>query len=109
MAYCPTCGQMNQDDAKFCRHCGLTIGESQSSTFYSPQPPEPPSIGFGSRPTGENLVMRCTMCGSQDFAKDSGRLDSKWGFTSFRVIMMSCKRCGHIELFNKGRSIFDFD
>jgi len=67
------------------------------------------SIGFGSRRTGEDLVIRCSLCGGRDFAKDTGRLDSKWGFTSFKVVMLTCKNCGHIELFNKGRSIFDFD
>lgn len=109
MGYCPTCGQMNQDDAKFCRYCGSTLEESPKGTLFTSQSTESTSIGFGNRPTGENLVMRCTMCGSQDFAKDTGRLDSKWGWTSFKVIMLSCKRCGHIELFNKGRSIWDFD
>lgn len=109
MGYCETCGKENTDNAKFCKSCGATMKPTASggqSVQYSP--PEQ-SIGFGDRRTGENLVLRCTLCGGQDFAKDKGRLDSKWGFTSFKVVMMSCRHCGHIELFNRGRSIFDFD
>ncbi len=110
MAYCERCGAENVESAQYCKSCGVSMSSSQSkrstrATFT----PEDRSIGFGERRTGEHLVLRCTMCGSQDFAKDKGRLDSKWGWTSFKVIMMSCKHCGHIELFNKGRSIFDFD
>ena len=109
MTYCEACGVDNVQDARYCKSCGANLDSAQidkPSTIVSPQND---SIGFGERRTGENLVLRCTMCGSQDFAKDKGRLDSKWGWTSFKVIMMSCKHCGHIELFNKGRSIWDFD
>lgn len=107
MVFCETCGQDNNDQAKFCRSCGAAVGKSGYKQTASPSSSE--SIGFGSRNTGEHLVLHCSLCNGQDFAKDTGRLDSKWGFTSFKVIMLSCKKCGHIELFNKGRSIFDFD
>ncbi|MHA2089013.1 MAG: double zinc ribbon domain-containing protein [Promethearchaeota archaeon] len=110
MVYCETCGTENNNSAKFCKSCGTTLSPStQQKINHPPLPRGDISIGFGNRSTGENLVLRCSLCGSQDFAKDSGRLDSKWGWTSFKVIMLSCKRCGHIELFNKGRSIWDFD
>lgn len=108
MVYCEKCGQENLGNAKFCKNCGSSI--SQENTSYSPGSSRvDESIGFGDRRTGEQLVIRCTLCGNQDFARDKGRLDSKWGFTSFKVVIMTCKNCGHIELFNKGRSIFDFD
>ncbi len=110
MVYCETCGQENGDQAKFCRFCGALIGTTNSVVERRTTPSRTSeSIGFGSRNTGDHLVIRCGLCGSQDFAKDTGRLDSKWGFTSFKVVMCTCRRCGHIELFNKGRSIFDFD
>ena len=112
MVFCETCGQENGGQAKFCRFCGASIVSSKFGSNRQTTPSrgsESESIGFGSRNTGENLVIRCGLCGEQDFAKDTGRLDSKWGFTSFKVVMCTCKRCGHIELFNKGRSIFDFD
>lgn len=110
MVYCETCGQNNTSEAKFCRYCGATIGRSKNvPNHQNPSPNNSESIGFGSRSTGDHLVIRCSLCGGQDFARDTGRLDSKWGFTSFKVVMCSCRRCGHIELFNKGRSIFDFD
>ena len=110
MAYCETCGKENNNSAKFCKSCGSAFNPSELQKVPSSSSPNSDvSIGFGHRSTGENLVLHCSLCNSQDFAKDSGRLDSKWGWTSFKVIMLSCKRCGHIELFNKGRSIWDFD
>lgn len=114
MKICQTCGTSNNDDAKFCVSCGSNVSDAkppapqQQPDYQAPQT----SVGFGHKPTGESLVMHCTMCGAegnQAFAKDSGRLDSKWGMTSFKVTIMTCKNCGHVELFNKGRSIFDFD
>ena len=114
--YCDSCGTENNDRARYCKSCGgsIEVIHTPSHSSSPPQRQAPPirqndSIGFGHRATGENLVLKCSLCGSQDFAKDSGRLDSKWGFTSFKVIMLTCRRCGHIELFNKGRSIWDFD
>ncbi|MHA2248338.1 MAG: zinc-ribbon domain-containing protein [Candidatus Hodarchaeales archaeon] len=107
MVYCETCGQENTSSAKFCRSCGAAVGKSGYKQTVSPNRSE--SIGFGNRGTSEHLVISCSLCGGEDFARDTGRLDSKWGFTSFKVVMCTCKRCGHIELFNKGRSIFDFD
>ena len=110
--FCETCGKDNDRNAKFCKSCGSTLGTDKTrssggqKTF---QPRSQESVGFGDRATGEHLVLHCTLCGGQDFAKDKGRLDSKWGFTSFKIIIQTCQRCGHIELFNKGRSIFDFD
>jgi RNase P subunit RPR2 len=113
LVFCETCGTENSEKARFCKSCGSSLDSVQASSRANSTSPPPvsrnESIGFGSQPTGENLVLRCSLCGSQDFAKDSGRLDSKWGFTSFKVIMLTCRRCGHIELFNKGRSIWDFD
>ena len=110
MTFCEQCGVNNVAGGKYCKNCGTKLNSSPSEPSMNREiPPEDQSIGFGHRRTGEHLVLRCTMCGSQEFAKDKGRLDSKWGWTSFKVIIMSCKRCGHVELFNKGRSIFDFD
>ena len=114
MKFCAVCGQENENKANFCRNCGATLSETSYSKSDSSNPSssysrDKDSIGFGTRPTGENLVLRCSLCGGQDFAQDVGRLDSKWGFTSFKVVMLTCKHCGHIELFNKGRSIWDFD
>ncbi|PWI47887.1 hypothetical protein CEE45_09595 [Candidatus Heimdallarchaeota archaeon B3_Heim] len=109
MTYCETCGKENTDNAKFCKSCGATLQPSGSGRQSAQYSPNKQSIGFGEQRTGENLVLRCTLCGSQDFVKYKGRLDFKWGFTSFKVVMMSCRHCGHIELFNRGRSIFDFD
>lgn len=109
MTFCERCGAENADSGQYCKSCGAKMNSAQFEKSMRAVPPSNQSIGFGDRRTGESLVLKCTLCGGQDFAKDKGRLDSKWGWTSFKVIMMSCKNCGHIELFNKGRSIFDFD
>jgi hypothetical protein len=109
MIYCEQCGVENADKGQYCKSCGGKLNSAHSEKPVSFVPPSNQSIGFGERRTGERLVLKCTLCGGQDFARDKGRLDSKWGWTSFKVIMMSCKQCGHIELFNKGRSIWDFD
>ena len=103
--YCPSCGQKSSKTESICRRCGISWPSSASSEHNPPQK----SIGFGHKSTGEDLVLQCSLCGGQDFAQDKGRLDSKWGVTSFKVIIQTCKACGHIELFNQGRSIFDFD
>jgi hypothetical protein len=115
MKICQNCGNSNGDDAKFCVSCGSNVSEVRAApqqTNHQQYTPPQTSVGFGDKATGEHLIMHCTHCGNQgqeNFSKDSGRLDSKWGMTSFKVIMMSCNKCGHVELFNKGRSIFDFD
>jgi len=114
MISCAVCGQENVDKAKFCRYCGTTIIPGSYSNPSAPYqrasyPRAKASVGFGSRRTGEDLVIQCSLCGGQDFAQDFGRFDSKWGITSFKVIILTCKSCGHIELFMKGRTIFDFD
>ena len=112
MVWCAACGQDNPKGAKYCRNCGSTLINNPAEPKRPPHPRNmnvKQSVGFGDRATGENLIIHCSLCGGQDFAQDSGRLDSKWGITSFKVVMLTCKNCGHIELFNKGRSIFDFD
>ncbi len=109
MAYCEKCGQENADSAKFCKNCGSNMSQKHQNFAPRVRSRTKESIGFGNRQTGEKLVLHCTLCGHKDFARDKGRLDSKWGMTSFKVIIMTCKNCGHVELFNKGRSIWDFD
>jgi len=108
MVYCRHCGAENDKDSTFCYKCGVTLSPANNRPPVSDQP-SGIGLGVAIRRTHENLVIRCSVCDGQDFAKDVGRLDSRWGFTSFKVAMLTCKRCGHIDFFNKGRSIFDFD
>lgn len=51
----------------------------------------------------------CPLCGGQDFRREEGRLDSKWGITSHRVILLICENCKYILHFYEGNSIWDFD
>jgi uncharacterized protein len=51
----------------------------------------------------------CPLCGGEQFAKEEGRLDSKWGFTSHKMILLICERCQFVLHFYDGHSIFDFD
>jgi uncharacterized protein len=51
----------------------------------------------------------CPLCGGDQFRKEAGRLDSKWGFTSHKLILLICERCQFVLHFYDGHSIFDFD
>jgi hypothetical protein len=52
---------------------------------------------------------RCPMCAGEDFDKQAGKIDSKWGVTAHKVQMLICRRCGYVLLFSEGRTIWDFD
>lgn len=51
----------------------------------------------------------CPLCGCQSFRREAGRLDSKWGFTSHRLILLICQQCQYVMQFYDGHSIWDFD
>lgn len=51
----------------------------------------------------------CPLCHGQQFRREEGRLDSKWGFTTHRLILLICDRCQYILQFYDGNSIWDFD
>jgi hypothetical protein len=57
----------------------------------------------------ENKKLECPLCQNTDFEKQEGKMDSKWGLTAHKVILMICKKCRFILSFSKGRTIFDFD
>lgn len=44
-------------------------------------------------------VLRCPLCGGTDFEQQQGRMDSRWGLTSHKLVLQ----------FSAGRGIFDFD
>ena len=50
--------------------------------------------------------LSCTVCGGQDFDEQTSREDSQMGFTSFRMRLMICKRCGFVMQFSLGQSLF---
>ena len=54
-------------------------------------------------------VLRCPLCQGTEFDTQRGRLDSRWGITSHKVVMKICQRCGLVLQFSAGRGIFDFD
>lgn len=51
----------------------------------------------------------CPLCGSQSYQREEGKLDSAWGFTAHRVILLICDRCRYVLPFYEGNTIFDFD
>ena len=57
---------------------------------------------------GRNLPT-CPLCGGRSWAQEEGKLDSAWGFTAHRVVMLVCQTCGNVLLFYAGNTIFDFD
>jgi hypothetical protein len=53
--------------------------------------------------------LTCPVCGGKDFDRQQGRMDSRWGLTSHKMVLMICKQCRLILQFSAGRGIFDFD
>ena len=54
-------------------------------------------------------VLKCPLCDSVEFDQEEGRMDSRWGLTSHKLVLMVCRRCGLVLHFSAGRSLFDFD
>lgn len=54
-------------------------------------------------------VLRCPLCAGMEFDTEQGRLDSRWGMTTHKVVMKICRRCGLVLQFSAGRGIWDFD
>lgn len=54
-------------------------------------------------------VLKCPLCGGLEFEQQQGRMDSRWGITSHKLVMQICNRCGLVLQFFAGRGIFDFD
>ena len=51
----------------------------------------------------------CPICQGTYFAQEEGRMDSRWGITSHKLVLKICQRCGLVLQFSAGRSLFDFD
>jgi hypothetical protein len=54
-------------------------------------------------------VLKCPLCGGVQFDQQRGRMDSRWGLTSHKLVLKICKTCGLVLQFSAGRGIFDFD
>ena len=54
-------------------------------------------------------VLVCPLCQGTEFDQEEGRMDSRWGLTSHKLVLKICQRCGLVLQFSAGRSIFDFD
>ena len=54
-------------------------------------------------------VLRCPLCDGREFEQQQGRMDSRWGITSHKLVLMICQRCGLVLQFSAGRGLFDFD
>lgn len=48
--------------------------------------------------------LTCPLCSGKDFSQEEGRVDSKWGMSEHKAIMMICNQCGYILFFSKGRT-----
>ena len=57
----------------------------------------------------QQRLPKCPLCGGQEFQKEEGRLDSKWGVTSHKLILLVCQQCRFVMHFYDKRSIWDFD
>ena len=56
-----------------------------------------------------NPVLKCPLCGSTQFDQEQGRMDSRWGMTSHKLVLKICQKCGLVLQFSAGRGLFDFD
>ena len=54
-------------------------------------------------------VLKCPLCGGVEFEKQKGRMDSRWGLTSHKLVLMICLGCRLVLQFSAGRGLFDFD
>ena len=59
--------------------------------------------------TARQTKLVCPLCQGTEFDKEEGRIDSRWGLTSHKLVLMICRRCGLVLQFSAGRGIFDFD
>ena len=57
----------------------------------------------------DEAKLTCPVCGGTEFDQEQGRMDSRWGLTSHKMVLMICRRCRLILQFSAGRGIFDFD
>jgi hypothetical protein len=53
--------------------------------------------------------LTCPLCEGTEFDQEQGRMDSRWGLTSHKLVLKICRRCGLVLQFSAGRGIFDFD
>jgi uncharacterized protein len=58
---------------------------------------------------GAKRHLECPLCKGTEFDRERGRMDSRWGMTSHKLVLMICRRCGLVLQFSAGRGIFDFD
>jgi len=61
------------------------------------------------RPTDAPRRPVCPMCGNGNFRQERGKVDSEWGITAHRVLLLICERCSYVLAFYEGNTIFDFD
>lgn len=54
-------------------------------------------------------IPTCPLCGGRSFRQEEGRLDSLWGLTSHKLLLLVCERCRFVMHFYRENSIWDFD
>jgi hypothetical protein len=57
----------------------------------------------------ERRKLSCPVCQGTEFDREEGRIDSRWGLTSHKLVLMICLNCRLVLQFSAGRGIFDFD
>jgi uncharacterized protein len=43
---------------------------------------------------GTKPVLVCPLCHGTEFDQEEGRMDSRWGLTSHKLVLKICQRCG---------------
>ena len=44
-------------------------------------------------------VLKCPLCAGTEFDQQQGRMDSRWGITSHKLVLQICRQCGLVLQF----------
>jgi predicted nucleic-acid-binding Zn-ribbon protein len=91
------------------RHAGLR-GEAATSTAAGAVDGFP-TVGvvaggsYGDLMTAPQLA--CPLCRCTQFQREEGRLESRWGMTRHRMVLLICQQCRYVLHFYDRHSVFD--
>ncbi|MBI2337957.1 hypothetical protein HYU95_02135 [Candidatus Daviesbacteria bacterium] len=57
----------------------------------------------------QKVKPKCPLCNGENFNKEEGKIDSKWGATAHKVTLLICNKCGNVLIFSEGRTLWDMD
>jgi uncharacterized protein len=58
---------------------------------------------------GSRRQFACMICAGTRFWNEKGKIGGLHGLSSHQVTLLMCEECGHVHLFDKGRSWWNVD